>query len=41
MDVAITEQALPEYPSWGEELREFLTEFRNADLQMRMSSDKE
>ena len=36
-DIVKAEQALPYYASWGEELREFLAEVRDADLQMRMS----
>ena len=38
-DVVKTEQATPHYTSWGEELREFLTEVRDADLQTRTSEE--
>ena len=36
-DVVKVEQAPPTYASWGVELREFLAEVRDADLQTRMS----
>ena len=38
-DVVNAEQALPYYASWGEELREFLAEVRDADLQTRASEE--
>ena len=38
-DVVKTEQVTSGYTSWGEELREFLTEVRDADLQTRASEE--
>ena len=38
-DVLKIEQATPNYTSWGEELREFLAEVRDADLQTRTSEE--
>ena len=39
VDVVKSEQATQDYTSWGEELREFLAEVHDADLQTRTSEE--